>query len=73
MQPALHGFYSELRLSKIARYSADFTPDAHLAADADTTALWKFDEAAGTTVADASGNDNTGTITGAAWELAPCR
>ena len=24
-------------------------------------------------IADASGNDNTGTITGAAWQLAPCR
>jgi hypothetical protein len=30
-------------------------------------AQWKFDEGAGTTAADASGNANTGTLTGTSW------
>jgi TM2 domain-containing membrane protein YozV len=32
-------------------------------------AAWGFNEGAGTTVADASGNGNTGTISGAAWSI----
>jgi hypothetical protein len=38
-----------------------------LQADANTVALWHFDEGAGTTTADASGNGNDGTINGATW------
>ncbi|MES1182290.1 MAG: LamG domain-containing protein [Myxococcales bacterium] len=70
---AMHGFYSELRVSNIARYTASFTPAAHLAADASTTGLWKLDEGAGTVAADASDLDNPGAIDGAEWQLAPCR
>lgn len=71
--PALHGFYSELRVSNVARYTANFTPAAHLAADANTTGLWKMDEGSEEVVADASDLDNPGVITGAEWQLAPCR
>src|SRR5947209_288949 len=40
------------------------------AATAGLVAAYAFDEGAGTTVADASGNGNTGTISGAAWASA---
>jgi len=35
--------------------------------DANTVALWHFDEGSGTTVSDGGGNDNDGTIHGATW------
>jgi hypothetical protein len=73
VERAVHGFYSEMRLSKVARYVANFTPAKHLTTDTDTTAFWKFDEGTGTTIADSSGNTNAGTITGATWLPAPCR
>jgi len=70
---AVHGFYSELRLSNVARYTATFAPAAHLVADASTTGLWTLDEGSGTTAVDASDLGNPGTIDGAEWQLAPCR
>lgn len=39
-------------------YSQQYTPDAN------TAALWHFNETSGSTVADTSGNGNTGTATG---------
>jgi len=71
--PALHGFYSEVRLSNVARYTADFSPSPHLLSDADTTGLWKLDEGGGEIATDSSGLDNPGTIIGPEWRLAPCR
>jgi hypothetical protein len=69
----LHGFYSEVRLSRVARYTADFKPTGHLPKDADTIGFWKLDEGTGTIAEDASTFDSPGTISGAAWQLAPCR
>ncbi|HVY32383.1 MAG TPA: LamG domain-containing protein [Polyangiaceae bacterium] len=73
VRAGLHGFYSDVRLSNVARYTSNFTPAAHLATDTDTIGLWKLDEGSGTDAADSSALDNPGTITGAAWQLAPCR
>jgi hypothetical protein len=70
---SLLGFISEVRLSTVARYDADFVSPIHLGTDANTAAFWKLDEGSGTTANDASGNANSGTITGAAWMTAPCR
>lgn len=51
-----HGTIDEVRLSRIARYSADFTPSKQpFAVDADTVALWHFDEESGQAVTDATG------------------
>jgi hypothetical protein len=67
-----HGFpginYSrwldEIRLSDTLRCLAPFAPPAApFAPDAATAALYHFDEGAGTTTADASGNGASGTIT----------
>jgi hypothetical protein len=71
--PPVQGFYSEIRISNVARYTADFTPTLHLGADGNTQAFWKLDEGAGTTAADSSGLAHSGTIAGATWAQAPCR
>jgi hypothetical protein len=69
------GWLEETRISNIARYSGPLygVPAVPFVADAQTVALWHFDEAAGaTTFADASahGNDLAG-LNGAATAPAP--
>jgi hypothetical protein len=51
-----HGIIDEVRLSKVARYAADFTvPTEPFTVDGDTVALWHFDEPSGQAVLDATG------------------
>lgn len=71
--PPTMGFISEVRHSKVARYTANFAPAAHLASDSDTQAFWKLDEGTGTVASDSSGNGHPGTISGATWQPVPCR
>jgi hypothetical protein len=54
-------------VSKTARYAEDYTPPAEYAADADTLALYRFDEGRGSTLNDASGNGHHGTIVKCQW------
>ncbi|MGC3971575.1 MAG: DUF1080 domain-containing protein [Pirellulales bacterium] len=61
------GVVDEVRFSKIARYTVDYTPVARLEADADTLALYHFDEGSGDVLRDASGNGRDGRIVGAKW------
>jgi hypothetical protein len=64
----LQGTIDEARVSSVARYSAPFTPATRLTVDANTAALWHFDEGTGQTSVDAAGNGNTlirGTTTAA--------
>ena len=61
------GTIDEVRISKTPRYTADFTPAERFEPDEHTLALYHFDDAAGTTLADASGNGRNGTIHGAKW------
>lgn len=57
------GLIDEARLSNVAVYTADFAPPvAPLNAEAGTIALWHFDEGAGQTTTDASGNARTGIL-----------
>lgn len=72
---AADAFYSGsihwIRISNIARHISNFTPPSLTvcpAADANTVLRLALDEGAGIAVADTSGNDNNGTITGATWE-----
>lgn len=53
---AFAGWLDELRISRVIRYAASFVPStAPVAPDADTMALYSFDEGAGTTLGDRSG------------------
>ena len=47
--------------------AAQITPTVGFTADANTIALYRFDEGTGTTFLDASGNGHDGTLTGASW------
>ena len=61
------GTIDEVRVSKVARYDKDFTPAKRFEPDADTLALYHFDEGAGDVLKDSSGNGHHGKIVGAKW------
>jgi len=61
------GVIERLRGSKSVRYTDDYEPPAEYAVDADTLAVYRFDEGRGTTLNDASGNKHHGTIVDATW------
>jgi serine/threonine protein kinase len=61
------GRMNEVRISKVARYDADFTPAVRWEPDADTLALYHFDEGEGSVLKDSSGNGHDGKIIGAKW------
>ena len=61
------GLIDDVRLSHAARYSLPFLPPTSVAVDANTTALWSFEEGSGTTVHDVSGAGHDGAIAGAAF------
>ena len=57
------GAIDEVRVSNAVRYTGNFTSTpVPFASDANTKGLWHLDEGSGTTVADSSGNGNTGTL-----------
>ena len=58
---------TEVRISKVARYDKDFTPAKRFEPDADTLALYHFDEGSGDVLKDSSGNGHHGKIVGAKW------
>jgi hypothetical protein len=54
--PSFRGWLDDVRISRIIRYHGAFTPPtAPFTPDADTVALYHFNEGAGTTVRDSSG------------------
>lgn len=54
--PSYSGWVDEVRLSSVIRYTGAFTPPATpFAPDADTVALYHFDEGSGVSIADSSG------------------
>jgi hypothetical protein len=60
-----NGLIDEVRYSNTARYTNNFIPQTTpFARDANTVGLWHFDEGTGLSVADSSGNANTGDLTG---------
>lgn len=61
------GLFDEVRISKNARYTEDFTPSRRLENDGQTLALYHFDDAAGEELLDSSGNGHHGIIHGATW------
>lgn len=70
---AFTGYIDEVRISTVARYpAADIDlPVSEFSPDADTAALYHFNEGSGDTADDASGNGNLGTLEGGAeWNAA---
>ena len=61
------GTIDELRVSKVARYFQEFTPPQRHEPDANTFALYHFDEGTGEVLKDSSGNNHHGQIQGAKW------
>ena len=61
------GLMDEWRISKVARYDDDFTPPLRYESDADTVALFHFDDGDGDRLRDSSGNNHHGEITDATW------
>ncbi len=61
------GLIDEVRFSSVARYKAAFTPQKRLEPDADTIALYHFDEGTGEAYNDSSANKHHGKATGAKW------
>ncbi len=62
-----HGLIDEVRISKVARYDKDFTPDVRFTSDKETLALYHFDEGQGSELKDSSGNKHYGKIVAAKW------
>lgn len=53
--PSFRGWLDEVRLSTVIRYSADFErPRTPFQPDAETAALWRFDEGAGEVIGDSA-------------------
>jgi len=64
---AFQGQIDEIRISKSVRYSKNFTPTKRYTTDADTLALYHFDEGQGDKLTDSSGNGHHGKVVGAKW------
>jgi hypothetical protein len=56
------GYLAELRISSVARYTSDFVPQKNFEDDADTVALYPFDEPGGTVAHDQSVHHNDATL-----------
>ncbi|MFC1706760.1 fibronectin type III domain-containing protein, partial [Planctomycetota bacterium] len=63
---SINGYLDEFRLSRTARYTADFVPETRLRADQNTVVLFHFDEGEGASTTDASPNSNHGTLANSA-------
>jgi formylglycine-generating enzyme required for sulfatase activity len=64
------GAIDEVRISSVARYTADFTPQQRFEPDDKTEVLYHFDEGAGTVAKDSSPHGRDGKIVGATWVTA---
>ena len=62
-----NGTIAEVRISKVVRYDADFTPQTRLEPDADTVLLYHLDEGTGDVAHDASGHGYDAKIVAAHW------
>eukprot|EP00913_Durusdinium_trenchii_P028382 g26610.t1 len=64
---SFQGIIDEVRISNVARYTKNFTPEKRFKNDKHTLALYHFDEGSGTVLKDSSGNGHHGKIVGATW------
>lgn len=61
------GWIGELRVSNSVRYTGNFIPQRLFMKDGNTLALYHFNEGAGDSLFDSSGNGHDGKIIGATW------
>lgn len=61
------GMIDEVRISSVARYTSDFTPQQRFEPDAATEVLYHFDEGTGTVAKDSSLHQRDGKIVGAIY------
>ena len=61
------GVIDQLRISKVIRYTENFSPITSVSSDDATLALYDFDEGTGDVLTDSSRNGNDGRILGATW------
>ncbi len=64
------GEIDEIRISRVPRYTSDFTPSDRFEPDADTMALYHCDEGHGDKLIDSSGNGHDGVIHNTRWLIA---
>jgi len=64
---SFHGTIDEVRISKVACYTENFTPAERFEPDEHTLALYHFDEGTGDVLHDSSGNGHHGKVVGARW------
>jgi hypothetical protein len=64
---SFRGLIDLVRVSRVARYDAEFVPAPTFAGDKDTMLLFVFDEGDGNQLEDESANENDGFIRGATW------
>jgi len=63
LDPYFNGIIDEFRISNVIRYTGNFTPQqAQFGTDANTVALYHFNEGSGQTTADASANSFNGIL-----------
>lgn len=63
--PSVYGIIDEVRISNSVRYSTDFVPSkSQFKVDAQTEALWNFDNDTPGVIVDSSGHGHNGTISG---------
>lgn len=65
-----NGDFDEVRVSSMARYKENFDPQPRFEPDADTIALFHFDEGKDAILKDASSNKKHGKLTGGKWVTA---
>jgi hypothetical protein len=65
------GQLDEIRVSKVVRYTSDFTPQYRFEPDSDTLALFHCDEGSGERLIDSSGNNHHGSIRDIIWVAEP--
>ena len=66
------GDLGPIRVSSIRRNTSTYTPsgfNSGFSSDGNALMIWNLNEGTGTALADATGNDKTGVITGSTWHL----
>lgn len=71
--PGFEGYWADVRISKIARYTGTFPPKRQLDSDAETVALWRLDESSGQVLCDSGPNGVVGAAESLRWEVGPGR